>query len=117
MKKKNDIIFKLFNAIDSSDWKSLEAIFHQEILYERPGYESFGGSDRVMYFYRNERILCSGKHHLERVVLDGNYGACWGRFIGFKKDGSEVDERFVDVYSFEDGKIRTRRSYFFRPAV
>src|SRR5262249_47917670 len=113
----NEIILKLFSAIDSSDWESLEKLFHREIIYERPGYETFGGSDRVMYFYRNERILSSGKHHLERIVLDGDYGACWGRFIDFKKDGYKVDERFVDVYSFDKGKIKTRRSYFFRPAV
>jgi len=37
--------------------------------------------------------------------------ACYGRFVGFKKDGSEVDELFADIDSFVDGKIRTRRSY------
>lgn len=113
----SNIILELFSAIDSSDWISLEKLFHKEIVYERPGYDPFSGLDRVMEFYQKERILASGAHLLEKVVLNGEHGACWGRFIGFKKDGSEVDERFADVYSFKEGRIRTRRSYFFRPAV
>lgn len=110
-------ILSLFQAIDTSDWETLRTLFHADMVYERPGYEPFEGLDRVMQFYQKERVLASGKHHLESIILEGDSGACCGRFIGFKKDGSEVDERFADVYSLIDGKIRTRKSYFFRPAV
>ena len=110
-------IRNLFEAIDTSDWKTLRNLFHPEMIYERPGYEPFDGLNRVMQFYQTERILASGQHHLENILLEGDSGVCCGRFIGFKKDGGAVDERFADVYSFADGKIRTRRSYFFRPAV
>jgi ketosteroid isomerase-like protein len=113
----SDIILELFSAIDSSDWASLKQLFHREIVYERPGYDPFNGLDRVMEFYQKERILACGEHLLEKIVLSEGHGACWGRFIGFRKDGSEVNERFADVYSFKEGRIRTRRSYFFRPAV
>jgi len=113
----NEKITKLFKAVDSSNWNDLRELFHSEIVYERPGYEPFEGLERVMRFYQQERILASGEHRIERIVFQGSDGACYGRFVGFKKDGSEVDELFADVYSFEDGKIRTRRSYFFRPAV
>lgn len=107
----------LFEAVDSSDWETLRTMFHPDMVYERPGYEPFKGLDRIMQFYQKERILASGKHHLENIILESDSGACCGRFIGFKKDGAEVDERFADIYSFADGKIITRRSYFFRPAV
>ena len=110
-------ILNLFQAIDSSDWETLRTLFHDDMVYERPGYEPFEGRDRVMQFYQKERVLASGKHHLENIILEGDYGACCGRFIGLKKDGSNVDERFADVYFLADGKIRTRKSYFFRPAV
>jgi len=111
------IIVDLFQAIDASDWEAILNIFHPEIVYERPGYAPFSGSERLLYFYQHERVLASGAHNLERIMYDGNSAACWGRFVGKKKDGSDVDEMFADVYTFEDGKIRTRRSFFFRPAV
>lgn len=111
------IIVDLFRAIDASDWEAILNIFHPEIVYERPGYAPFRGRKRLLYFYQHERVLASGTHNLEHVVCAGNSAACWGRFVGKKKDGSDVNEMFADVYTFEDGKIRTRRSFFFRPAV
>jgi uncharacterized protein len=111
------LILELFKAVDASDWSSLLEIFHQDIVYERPGYEPFQGLPRLLQFYQNERMIQSGTHHLEHIVVNGNYGACWGRFIGLKKDGSPVAELFADVYQLEGGKIKMRRSHFFRPAV
>jgi ketosteroid isomerase-like protein len=73
--------------------------------------------ERVMKFYREERVIASGKHHLENIVLEENSGACWGRFTGVHKNGSAIDERFADVYRIKNGKIWNRQSYFFRPAV
>lgn len=110
-------ITDLFQAVDSNDWNAMTQIFHANITYERPGYEPFVGRERVLQFYSQERVIASGKHHLEQVVFDQDWAACWGRFIGLGKDGSAIDELFADVYCFEDGQIRTRRSYFFRPAV
>jgi ketosteroid isomerase-like protein len=77
----------------------------------------FTGRDRVLQFYKSERIIASGKHHLGQIVVDDKSGACWGHFVGTLKSGQKVDERFADVYSYEDGKIKARSSYFFRPAV
>lgn len=112
-----DLIQNLFTAVDTSDWDAMLRIFHPDIVYERPGYSTFRGIDSVMHFYQHDRVLASGEHHLEHIVCMDNEGACWGRFIGFKKDGSRVDEGFADVHTFQDGQIKTRRSYFFRPAV
>ena len=113
----DQIIVNLFGAIDSSDWAALTRIVHPEIVYERPGYEPFKKIERLLQFYQKERVLASGTHRLECIVHDGDHAACWGRFVGKKRDGSDVDELFADCYTFEDGKIRTRRSFFFRPAV
>ena len=113
----NDAVTQLFEAIDSSDWDKLTQLFHEDIVYERPGYQPFKGRDRVLQFYKNERIIASGKHHLDQIVVNDRTGACWGHFVGLLKNGKEVDERFADVYEYEDGKIKSRSSYFFRPAV
>ncbi|MDB9373595.1 hypothetical protein [Nodularia sphaerocarpa] len=48
-----------------------------------------------------ERVIASGKHHIEHITIDGSYGACWGRFMGVSRDGCQIDELFSDVYSFE----------------
>lgn len=112
-----DFIRNMFRTIDSRDWDGLYVAFGEDMVYERPGYEQLVGYERVKRFYRDERAILSGKHLIEGIVLDDDSGACWGRLIGKHKNGTAVDERFADAYTFEDGKIKTRRSYFFRPAV
>jgi ketosteroid isomerase-like protein len=107
----------LFKAIDESDWGMLRKLFHEDIVYERPGYPFLTGIDRVLEFYQHERIIADGKHHLERIIVDNQTMACWGRITGLLKDGKEVNEGFADVYECEGGKVKFRRSYFFRPAV
>lgn len=113
----SNLVFELFHVIDLSDWQALKNIFHEDILYERPGYAKFCGLDRLIQFYQRERIIASGTHNINKVITEEDSGACWGHFIGVGKNGSSIDELFAEAYSFEDGKIRTRRSYFFRPAV
>jgi branched-subunit amino acid aminotransferase/4-amino-4-deoxychorismate lyase/ketosteroid isomerase-like protein len=112
-----DFVRRMFQTIDSRDWKNLQNLFCQDITYERPGYEPLVGFERVERFYREERVIASGTHLLEGTIIDPGKGACWGRFIGVHKNGSSIDERFADAYTFENGKVKTRRSYFFRPAV
>jgi branched-chain amino acid aminotransferase len=112
-----EFIPRLFEAVDSRRWEDLKQFFSDEIVYERPGYPPLVGRTRVEKFYIEERVIVSGKHLLETVVMNGNSGACWGRFVGQHKNGAALDERFADCYTFQDGKIRTRKSYFFRPAV
>ncbi len=74
----HDLIIDLFRAIDSSNWQTLTEIFDHSIIYERPGYVNFCGLDCLLEFYQKERIIASGKHHIEKIVIEGNSGACWG---------------------------------------
>jgi branched-chain amino acid aminotransferase len=106
-----------FQTTDWRDWEVLDREFHADMTYERPGYERLVGYERVKKFYRDERVIVSGSHVLEGILVNNDNGACWGRFIGKHKNGSAIDESFADVYAFQDGKIKTRRSFFFRPAV
>ena len=55
----NESVIRLFNAIDSSDWEMLKTLFHEDIVYERPGYPPFTDRDRVLQFYKSERIIAS----------------------------------------------------------
>lgn len=111
------LIANMFRAIDAQDWSALEGFFHPHVVYERPGYSPFNGIARLRQFYQHERVIASGEHLIERIVAQDNCATCWGRFVGTTRDGNAADELFVDVYMFEDGKIKQRRSYFFRPAI
>jgi ketosteroid isomerase-like protein len=113
----NEIVKRLFECVDSRDWDHLPDFFCEDVVYERPGYAPLVGLASVLHFYREERVIASGRHELEDVVAGDGSGACWGRFVGVHKNGSGLSERFADAYTFEAGKIKTRRSYFFRPAI
>ncbi|MEO8153074.1 MAG: nuclear transport factor 2 family protein [Rhizobacter sp.] len=111
------LIADLFAAVDANDWNALSAVLHEDVVYERPGYDPLVGRDRVLYFYANERVVAQGHHEPECVMAEGGVGLCSGRFHGTKKDNTQADERFADVYEFEGGRIRHRITYFFRPAI
>lgn len=107
----------MFVAIDSGDWDRLLTFFHPEIVYERPGYEPFVGRDRVMRFYREERVIAGGTHTLDGTVVEDGRAAGWGRIDALRTDGEAVALRFADAYLIEDERIRLRRSHFFLPGV
>ena len=111
------IVHELFDAIDSNRWERLPELFDAEVVYERPGYEPFRGLERLDRFYREERVIASGRHHLTGVVVGDGQAACWGRFVGVHRDGSPLDVDFADTYELADGRIRLRKTFFFRPAV
>lgn len=110
-------ISRLFDVIDSRSWTKLGRYFHSEVVYERPGYPAFDGLARVLKFYEHERVIAEGRHHLEATLIDADYGACSGIFIGTHRDGSPIRESFADIYTFRDRLIIHRKSFFFRPAV
>lgn len=111
------LIVDLFRAIDSGEWSSLDSFFDRNVVYERPGYAPIVGVDRLLHFYRQERIVQSGRHELDGVVMENGRGACWGRFVGVAKDGSQLNEAFADTYVLADGRIIGRKSFFFKPAM
>jgi ketosteroid isomerase-like protein len=108
---------EMFQAIDARDWETLAGFFHPELVYERPGYESLVGAERVLRFYRDERIIADGIHELDGIIIENGAGACWGSMRGTLKDGSDAYVRFADVYAFEGPTLRRRTSYFFEPSV
>jgi ketosteroid isomerase-like protein len=113
----SDLILRLFETVDARRWSALGEVFHPDVVYERPGYEPLRGFEAVKDFYVNRRVIARGRHIIEGMAIENECGACWGRFEGAKHDDTPIDERWADVYTFADGRIRTRRSHFFRPAV
>ena len=82
-----EIVLDLFRRVDSRDWETLQQSFCEDVVYERPGYDPLVGRDRVLKFYREERVIAAGEHQLEQIVTEDSSGACWGRFVGVHKNG------------------------------
>ena len=111
------LVHDLFCLIDARELARLREICHPQITCERPGYAAFSGIERLLRFYRDERVIASGSHHLDAVLVNDTHAACWGRFTGSHRDGSAIDVEFADTYVLEEGVIRRRKSFFYLPAV
>ena len=110
-------IVGMFAAVDSRNWSNLPMYFAGEVVYERPGYDPIRGINDLVDFYANRRIIASGRHELDSVVINADAGAVWGRFLGKSRSGDSLDVRFADTYVFSNGVILRRVSFFFTPLV
>ena len=106
----------MFQAIDATDWGRAAELWHPEMEYDRPGFPLLVGKDAVHHFYRAIRMI-RGRHEFEAFVIEGDRGACWGRFVGQTVAGKPVDVQFADCYRFKDSLLWRRKSYFFVPSI
>jgi ketosteroid isomerase-like protein len=104
----------MFRAIDASDWDVLPRYFHADLVYDRPGFERLQGREAVLHFYRAVRTI-RGRHEFEGFAVQPDAGACWGRFVGHRGDGTPLDLQFADCYLFRDGLMWRRKSFFYVP--
>ncbi|PMD05179.1 ketosteroid isomerase [Brevibacterium paucivorans] len=106
-----------YATVDKGDPEATSDLFAKDATYDRPGYDTFKGEE-IREFYRNSRVIESGAHTVNMVVVEGSTAAVHGTFDGVLKDGSEAHEGFADFIQFNDeGLITTRRSFFYRAAV
>lgn len=111
------LIQSMFDAIDAQDHAALGQFFTADVVYERPGFSNICGFDDLVDFYRNHRIIKSGVHKVEKIIDAGESAVAIGQFVGALKDGRPANERFADAYTFRDGQICKRTTYFFRAAT
>ena len=64
----NEHIEEMYHTIDEARWDDLGMYFHDQIVYERPGYSPFIGLERVLQFYS------SGADHRIRSAPHGGHG-------------------------------------------
>ncbi|WP_329256096.1 nuclear transport factor 2 family protein [Actinoallomurus sp. NBC_01490] len=107
----------MFATIDAMDWDALPEFFHPQIVYERPGFPSLDGLDRVLRFYHDERKILSSVHDVEHTVVQDGRAAAWGRVSCVLPGGTRTEVGFADIYEFDGGLIRLRRTHFFVPSV
>jgi ketosteroid isomerase-like protein len=110
-------IRNMFEAIDAREWERLPEYFTDDVVYERPGFDPIRGIGCLLHFYARVRGIAAGRHDLSGIIVGDATAACWGRFVGTSRDGRALDERFADIYTLRDGKVATRLTLFFRPAI
>lgn len=113
----HDWLDQLFMAIDGRDWHALEVMLDPAVTYERPGYAPLIGMERVMQFYRHERIIQSGRHEIKGMIEGHDGLSYFGRFRGKSKTGAPLDVSFCDFCSFKDDLLHHRRTFFYVPAI
>lgn len=106
-----------YQAVDADDVDTLIGLFAEEATYERPGYEPFVGHDALRAFYTGDRVIASGAHTVDALLVDGDQVAVHGRFEGTLKDGSASAVRFADFYVLDEQARFTRRTTFFHTAA
>jgi ketosteroid isomerase-like protein len=112
-----NLIDKMFSIIDNRDFSRLSEVFCDDIIYERPGYEPLYGITELIDFYQNIRIIAEGEHLVDEIISEKSRGSCWGTFAGKNHQGKALNARFSDCYTFEQEKVKTRATYFFKAEI
>lgn len=99
------------------DPQSVDQLFSNDAEYRRPGYESLVGRSRLRRFYGQERIIASGQHILEEIIAVDQSAAARGQFRGVSLSGKHLQMSFADFFTFENGLIKARTTYFFMPGI
>lgn len=113
-----EVTHRYYRAVDAGDVQGVLDWFADDCVYHRPGYEPMRGQEALGAFYGGARVIESGSHRIDQLLVDGSSVSVRGVFTGQLKDGSQVQIGFADFIDYgPDGRARERRSYFDTPAV
>ncbi len=113
-----DRVRRYYELVDAGEVSSLAALFAEDTVYRRPGYQPIRGRAELVAFYTGERVIETGVHTLSDVVVQSPRVAVNGEFTGVLKDGSDVSLKFADFFAVsEDGLFTERETFFFAPMV
>jgi ketosteroid isomerase-like protein len=110
------VVLSYYRNVDAEDFDAVLSIFHPDAVYHRPGYEPLSGIARLTSFYKDQRVIASGQHSVDGIVVDGEFGSAWGTFTGLSRNGDLLEMTFCEVWGFARDLVTYRRSYFFVPA-
>lgn len=77
----------------------------------------FVGVEAIIRFYKDIRLIRDGKHTIAKIIIEDKWGSSLGTFSGQLRDSRKMAVAFSDHYTFEDGLIYERITYFFAPVV
>jgi ketosteroid isomerase-like protein len=98
-----------YRALDDGDYDLLGDLLDPEFVHERPDV-TIQPRERFVRFMREERPMTDTSHPIDAVYTqaEGREVAVRGRLLG--PDGDRLT-RFVDVFSFDGGKIVQVRTF------
>ncbi|SER23777.1 nuclear transport factor 2 family protein [Actinokineospora terrae] len=106
----------VYDRVDADDVEGLLALFTEDCVYTRPGYQPWVGHAGLATFYREVRSIRSGAHTLTAVLATGRDVAVHGEFHGLLRTGDEVHLRFAEFLELAaDGRVARRITYYFAP--
>lgn len=112
-----ELVNRYYTTVDAGDADATTALFASDASYDRPGYPTMIGT-QITDFYHGERVIETGAHSVQEVIVDNDRAASRGVFNGRLKDGTETSVGFADFFLFDaEGLIAERTTYFYQPAV
>lgn len=112
-----ELVQAYYAAVDAGDLERLLAMFHPAVEYHRGGYPPIRGAHELRHFYQEVRVIASGRHRVDAVLVDGDRAAVRGSFAGTGRDGRELAVQWADFFTLVDGLIHRRYTYFLAPGV
>ncbi|GMA21432.1 nuclear transport factor 2 family protein [Arsenicicoccus piscis] len=107
-----------YTYVDADDVSALVDLFAPDAVYRRPGYEPIQGHAGLREFYTGERVIVSGRHQVQTMVIESDTAAVSGTFEGELRDGSSASLEFADFYTFDEtGRFASRQTFFYAPLV
>ncbi len=117
MARTRQLVDDYYRAVDAGDIDGVVACFAPDCTYERGGYAVMRGVRHVRRFYEADRVIESGRHRIDRVLVDGHTSVATGVFEGVSRSGAELHAAFADLFLFHDDLIQARTTYFLAKGV
>jgi ketosteroid isomerase-like protein len=111
------IVAAYYSSIDSREIEKALSCFAPNAVYRRPGYKAFVGLAAISAFYRDGRVIKSGRHVIETMIESAREVAVRGDFQGALCTGQQIEVQFADFWRFSDRVVVERNTYFDAPAV
>lgn len=110
------LITEMFSIIDEDRWNDLATVFAAGCVCLPARSEPVVGLEMIERYYRHDRVVASGQHHIDGLASDLSVAACWGTFTGVARNGQPISEAFAEALAVRDGKIVWRSTYL-RPRL
>jgi ketosteroid isomerase-like protein len=108
-----------FQAFQSGDWADLDKMVRPDItVFAFGDGKKFKGSEALLAVLSDEHSAFAGQVEIEEIVAVGSYVAALVKISGQLrhdhgplKAGRPFTERGIDIFRFQDGRIKVWRNY------
>jgi ketosteroid isomerase-like protein len=112
------LVQRYYRLVDEGDISGLIKLFEPTAEYHRPGYDVLSGHAELERFYREERVIETGRHVISRIISEDREVAVNGTFEGVLRSGDKVAIRFADFFTTTSGgTFSHRQTFFYAPLV